>query len=259
LVRQRIIDIKKAKEGDESIKIPLDFTTWNINEAENDPNPRELTPERVALRLMATNFAAIHTSTFTATQILFDLYSSPRNNEYVSEIREEITQVLSQNNGKWSKATLAKLVKTDSAIRESLRISVFLSHGMDRLVVSKTGITLPSGVHAPYGSRLGTSSCSVHYDDEVYPSSRTYEAFRFCREDGKAASIVTTSDKFLNFGHGRHACPGRFFAALEMKLLLVYVVMNYDVRVIGKRPDNFVMGGTILPPMKAKIGVKRRV
>ena len=63
----------------------------------------------------------------------------------------------------------------------------------------------------------------------------------------------------MNFGHGRHACPGRFFAALEMKLLLVYVVMNYDVRVIGKRPDNFVMGGTILPPMKAKIGVKRRV
>lgn len=30
--------------------------------------------------------------------------------------------------------------------------------------------------------------------------------------------------------YGRHACPGRFFAANEMKILLVYALSMYDMR-----------------------------
>ena len=76
--------------------------------------------------------------------------------------------------------------------------------------------------------------------------------------ESKNLSTVTTSDTFLPFGHGRHACPGRFFAATEMKLLLAYIVMNYDIKPMETRPPNEFLGGNVLPPMKANIWVRRR-
>jgi cytochrome P450 len=257
LVKERLANFKES-EGKETPDMPLDLLSWNIRESAKSSDPKEQTPERLVLRLMVLNFASIHTSTFAATQMLFDLFSSPHASEYVEEIREEISQVLKENGGKWSKAAVAKLVKTDSAIRESLRISTFLAHGMQRLVIGPKGVTTTNGLHLPYRSLLATSTCSIHHDDDVYKDAMTYKAFRFCQPEGPSLPIVTTSDQFLAFGHGRHACPGRFFAAVELKLLMAYILMNYDVKRLETRPKNFVMSATILPPMKATISVKRR-
>ena len=262
---------------------PNDFISWLTREVADVPDAGERTPERISLRIMTLNFAAIHTSTFTATNIIFDLFSAPPQEGYVAGIREEITHLLKENNGVWDKNVLAKMVKTDSAIRESLRISTFMSHGMDRMIVAPKGVTMNNGMHLPQGTRLGTATYSIHHDDSVYDHALTYDAFRFSRaretalENGHGAanggaskedlakvlesknlSTVTTSDTFLSFGHGRHACPGRFFAAMEMKLLVGYIVMNYDVEPMAVRPPNSFMGGTVLPPMKAKISVRRR-
>lgn len=46
-----------------------DFATWYMVEAMKNPDPKERSAEMIAKRVMATNFAAIHTSTFTATNI----------------------------------------------------------------------------------------------------------------------------------------------------------------------------------------------
>ena len=73
----------------------------------------------------------------------------------------------------------------------------------------------------------------------------------------KNLSTVAASETFLSFGHGRHACPGRVFTVTEMKLLLAYVIMNYDIKPLPKRPDNSFVGGSIIPPMKATISVRR--
>ncbi len=42
--------------------------------------------------------------------------------------------------------------------------------------------------------------------------------------------FASTGVNSLQFGLGRHACPGRFFAVMELKLLLAHLVMNYDVK-----------------------------
>ena len=34
----------------------------------------------------------------------------------------------------------------------------------------------------------------------------------------------------MSFGFGRHACPGRFFAANEIKLILARLLLDYDIR-----------------------------
>lgn len=154
-----------------------------------------------------------------------------------------------------------------------------MTRGVVRKVMPTEGIENKiEGWRAPRGAYIGLDVHSVQHDPDVYPRPEMYDAFRFSRpkeeshetsKDGnsddaadilrlKNTGLVTTSDSFLNFGHGRHACPGRFFVALELQMLLAYMVLNYEVKPLASRPPNKWFGGVNLPPMKASIKVRRR-
>ena len=82
---------------------------------------------------------------------------------------------------------------------------------------------------------------ATHRDDTNYPEPSKFSPFRFVdknskENDGRKADMVSTHADFLAFGHGVHACPGRFFAADMLKLMMAHVVMNYDVKLAGGRP-----------------------
>ncbi len=71
--------------------------------------------------------------------------------------------------------------------------------------------------------------------------------------------MVSPTPTFLSFGYGRHACPGRFLAAQETKIFLAYVLLSYEIQPLkGPRPDNLWYGDILMPPVKAKLSVKRR-
>lgn len=48
--------------------------------------------------------------------------------------------------------------------------------------------------------------------------------------------FVTTSADHLAFGHGRHSCPGRFFAANEIKVILTYLLLGFEWRFTAESP-----------------------
>ncbi len=71
----------------------------------------------------------------------------------------------------------------------------------------------------------------------------------------------------LTFGHGPHACPGRFFAIYEIKCLVVEILRNYDIRLAGdvegkggqdKRPPNIKTKMGLMPNPRAVIEMRRR-
>jgi hypothetical protein len=53
--------------------------------------------------------------------------------------------------------------------------------------------------------------------------------------------------------------PGRFMASSMMKLIIIYLVTNYDLQSTGTRQPNRWFGSLILPPGSATIRLKRRV
>ena len=263
---------------------PNDFLQWQIDRGVASGIPAESDPKTIAARLLATNFAAIHTSTFSITQTIFDLVSSSP--DAIDALRDESTAALAATGGEWSKTTLQMLIKHDSALRESTRLGSFLSVGMVRRVIAPGGLVAPNGTHCPYNSWIGVSTNGIHNDPTIYPDSDRYQPFRFSDlreaeaevevdEDHEATptkdsvrealikkanlSFTSVGPQYHPFGHGRHACPGRFFAANELKLLLAYMIQNYDFEFLESRPPSQWIGPVLVPPRAATIKVRKRL
>ncbi|KAM0808340.1 putative Cytochrome P450 [Seiridium cardinale] len=254
-------------EAKASSQEPNDFLQWSIHQAKASGDPYMWKPFTLAGRIMLLNFASIHTSSFAITHVLLDLACS--NPEYIDELREEIQEVLAAHNGQWNKRALAAMSKLDSTMRESQRLNSFVTLATSRTVVAPNGIKTPSGIHVPRGARVCAQSYPVFHDPDLYSHPYEFRPFRFAekRTSGGEGTYIekarqawaTTSTEYTAFGHGRHACPGRFFASSELKLMLAYILMNFDFEMQEKRPDNVWFGMNRMPPMKATLRIKRRV
>ncbi|KAI0327081.1 hypothetical protein GY45DRAFT_1328112 [Cubamyces sp. BRFM 1775] len=54
--------------------------------------------------------------------------------------------------------------------------------------------------------------------------------------------------------------PGRFFAATELKAMLAFIVLNYDMKFEGhgKRPGNVYWGPVVIPAPSTRILFRKR-
>jgi len=251
-----------------------------VRESFKRTTSQERSAPALAYRLLLLNFGAISTSALTATNVVFDIISAPSSQDIIAALRDEASNVLRESNGIWTKASVAKLHRLDSVIRESLRVSGFGGSGLARRVKAADGITLENGVWVPKGATVGVAQRAIHFDERFYePQAWGFDAFRFSRsnellsegskleveKDGAVAEqprrnedLVTTSPHFLAFGHGVHACPGRFFAANQLKLLIVNFILNYDMQPLDKRPPNTPLGDIMIPPLTATMRIRRK-
>ena len=63
----------------------------------------------------------------------------------------------------------------------------------------------------------------------------------------------------LGFGHRYNACPGRFFAAKEMKTILVHMLLKYEWRLVpGTDPQAIFAGFSVRIDASAKLEFRRR-
>ncbi|KKY36702.1 putative ent-kaurene oxidase [Diaporthe ampelina] len=260
---------------------PNDFLQWLVNQAKEMGDPYHMKPSTLALRVQVLNFASIHTSSFAITGAVLDLVASRPG--VMDELRDEIRTVLAAHGGKWNKRALAQMEKLDSTFRESQRVNSFVTMGLGRRVVARDGVTTPEGLHIPRGNQVCVPGYAMHHDPEIYEAPDEFHPFRFSdmrkqpAENGDAAAAAgdkeaaqasylsrarkqwaTTTTDFLGFGHGRGACPGRFFAAAELKLMLAHLILHYDFEMLDKRPRNMWFALNRVPPMEQTIRVKRR-
>ncbi|KAH0536021.1 hypothetical protein FGG08_007088 [Glutinoglossum americanum] len=251
---------------------PNDYIQWALREAYTHSDVRDRSPEMITKRLAVLGFAAIHSSAISITNVLFDIAASGSSLSIQHELRLEAKRTAEKaSNSAWNKASLAGMVMTDSILRESMRLWGIISHGVTKSVIAKEGVTLPSGEHLPYGTKCGITSYGPHHDQTVYDNPYTFDPFRFCRDklsgatdsSSKSANatptaFVTTTDYYMGFSHGRNACPGRFFASQQLKLLLAHVMLKYEIEPIPSRPENQWLNNAIGPPVKEKIRIRRR-
>ena len=52
--------------------------------------------------------------------------------------------------------------------------------------------------------------------------------------------------------------PGRFFVAHELKMILAYLVQNYEIKALPEKPKVMWLGTNVIPPVQTTIEVRRR-
>lgn len=104
-------------------------------------------------------------------------------------------------------------------------------------------ITLSNGQYIPNGCIIEVASHSVMNDPELVEDPKVFDPLRFYKKRrqeelsgaGKATAgatnqLVSVTTGNLMWGHGRHACPGRFFATNELKMIFGRALLNYDIK-----------------------------
>lgn len=121
---------------------------------------------------------------------------------------------------------------------------------MNRL--ARKEIPLSDGTVIPKGAMIAVSA-HTNYDESIYPEPEKYDGYRFLKKRQEPGhehrhQFVTTTRESYSFGHGIHACPGRFFAANESKILLIHLLLKYDWKLEegSDRPKNFEIGSEII-------------
>lgn len=129
--------------------------------------------------------------------------------------------------------------------------------------VARQPFTFSDGTFIPQGTHLRVAVQATHLDDAYYTDPSAFDPFRFANKmdqqnKTRKLDMVTTHANFVAFGHGRHACPGRFFAAEMLKLTLAHIIMNYDVKLEGDHPKNIWIVATCIPSPTGEVMFRRR-
>jgi cytochrome P450 len=107
----------------------------------------------------------------------------------------------------------------------------------------------------------------MHVDEDVYPSSKEFVASRFeamrdPSNPGKTARVqmISTNPEYILFGFGKHACPGRFFAVNELKVIISHLILNYEVKFEKQRdyPPPSWSGQMYVPNQEAEIMIRKK-
>jgi cytochrome P450 len=112
IVRERL----EAQKNDPNWQKPDDMMQWLLTRS---VEKGEVSVEHLAKVQLGLIFAGIHTTTMTATNIVYTLAVTP---EYIEPIREEVRNAMHDNDGKITTRALQQMVKLDSYMKEVFRL-----------------------------------------------------------------------------------------------------------------------------------------
>ncbi|KAK3640734.1 hypothetical protein LTR22_016853 [Elasticomyces elasticus] len=225
---QPLIDqAKKALAAGQKSSRSLDSMSWLVEVSRGRP------VDYVAAQLALT-VPAIHTTLEAIVQALLDICTTP---DIAPALRKEVIDAISEHG--WSKTALQQMRLMDSLIKESQRL------------------------HPPNSTGSRIMLVPAHDDPNVFEHPDVFDPCRFLREREKPGQQhswqhVSTSAHHTAFGFGRHACPGRFFASNEIKIVMAHMLMKYDWRVDGDVPQNVEFQGAMMTPPHVVVQLRRR-
>lgn len=260
LLKPVLEERRRLVESDPTAAMPPDTLTWTIKEKGQggwDPDYQARIQILIAV-------GSIHTTTNALVNTLLDIITNPG---VADELRAEYTDVLTANSGRMNKVALNSLIKFDSVMRESQRLNPSHTIAIGRMTTQD--LQLSDGEVVPQGVHFLFSSAAANRDPTYYSDPNHFDPWRFVKlreaeadklNEGKW-QFVATGPNSLGFGHGTHACPGRFFASNEMRLILGNLLLRYDFMLPQgqSRPGSIYGETTISPDAKTKVLIRGRV
>ncbi|KAI1874888.1 uncharacterized protein JN550_002317 [Neoarthrinium moseri] len=238
-----------------------DVLQWMMEAARGE----ETETGNLSQRMLILSLSSIHTTALTMTQALYDLCD---NAQYFEPLRQELTEVLLRDGG-WQKTTLNRFYKLDSLLKESQRFCPVFLLTFNRIFHKSMRLSDGTIMHA--GTRVAVPSHSMLQDPSHVPgpsAASDFDPFRYSKlredpahpENSHKFLFSMTDSSNMAFGYGKYACPGRFYASNEMKLVLAHLLLRYDFKLPAgsKRPRNFTLDSDMFPDPRARLYMRQR-
>jgi len=129
---------------------PTDMLMWLMSEAKGV----ERSLNGLARRMLFLNFASIHSTSRTVTQVLYRLLENPK---YLEPLRQEIEAAVAEEG--WTKVGMDRLHKLDSFLRETIRMDTTGVVILYRLALCP--FTFSNGVTIPVGTLVTAPSSAI--------------------------------------------------------------------------------------------------
>jgi cytochrome P450 len=268
--RMRMLEEEAANPG---IEMPEDHLQIMLRFALKERRDEAFSLHDMTKRLCIANFGSMHQTSIQVVNMLLNILDSNAEFDTISVLRDEVAHVLGDDKATgWNKSRVAAMTRADSVARETLRLHAFGARAVVRKVVGD-GLVTEDGIVLPKGSMVSFIAYWTQTDGDTFAEPFKYDPFRFSRvreaesdEQGKpglsSLSFVSTGLQNLAFSHGKHACPGRYLVDFELKMIIAYVLINYDVELPpeynGRRPQNNWLTDACFPPEDVRIRVKRK-
>jgi cytochrome P450 len=243
--------------------------------------PENVTLEDFSDTMMRTLIASIHTTAKTISVALIDLLTQPR---FLKELKQEVEEATAGGDAR--SINLDMLVKLDCFLKESQRLSpvflckplvpcskpdwlTMLTVTMNR-IVTQDYVFKCSGLKVPKGTMVTAPAAAIATDPDTFRDPNTFDGDRYVRlrEDHmeSASSLVlgmSTMDS-LGFGLGNQACPGRFLAVNNLKLMLAKLLIGWGLQLEengqeyrGPRPEMEYNDFSVVPASKYSIRLRK--
>jgi ent-kaurene oxidase len=141
---------------------------------------------------------------------------------------------------------------------------------MNRIVTRQYDFAT-SDLTLPAGTMTSAATAAVATDPDTFENPDTFDGRRFwrLRHENKAAeshyNMGMATEDSLGFGLGSQACPARFFATAQMKILLSRLLAGWDMVLLkngeiysGRRPELEYWDFSLKAPMEYGVKLTRR-
>lgn len=246
---------KNRNAGKES---KSDLLNWVI---ENAPEHLKFNVRYQAHAQLITNVASIQSLYVASSHLWADLAAHP---EYMDPLREEWHNLLKESpDGKICFEAMQKGWKLDSFVKESARCNPSQLTTLE--YIARRDLVLKDGTVLPKGTYFGVAAAQLGTDRTIYSDPEIFDGFRYekiRKEPGNEGKYLFTSTGLdqLSFGYGRHPCPGRYYAAHVIKIMMAKLIDTYDIKLPDGqgRPKNLENWIALRPDDKVPILIKKR-
>jgi len=224
------IPFTKYDKGLRARKLLTEYYTDKIREKKRDPGAdmfsqmcmamseegESFTDEEIINQMIFVMMASHDTTTSTLTSII---YETARDKEWQQRMRDEGRKFYGQGSLEYGR--LKEFNDIGMVMNECLRMHPALVV-MPRKAARNFEF---EGHQIPAGTIVAVSPYVTHMMPQVFPDPERFDPERFSEE---RAEHKKHPYSFIPFGAGRHICIGKYFAEMEIKIVMSYFAQMFE-------------------------------
>uniref|UniRef100_UPI0035900510 cytochrome P450 3A24-like isoform X1 n=1 Tax=Myxine glutinosa TaxID=7769 RepID=UPI0035900510 len=223
--------------------------TETVKDEEGTDTPyKSLTDNEIQAQAIIFIIAGTETTANTLSYVAYNLAVHP---DIQSKLQEEIDEAF-PNKSELTYEGVMQLPYLDMVISETLR-KFPIAIRLERVCKDSTEL---GGLHVPRGMVIGVPLFALHRDPSIWPEPEEFRPERFTKEAKEGRNPYA----YLPFGAGPRNCIGMRFALVHMKMGLVALLQEFNIRTTPDTEIPLEIGkvGLLSPKNPIKLKFERR-